>query len=54
METASVVIPKQLHSELKRECKSRMPRVNLGDRVAQLIRLGQKYEAKVGSKNEAA
>ena len=41
----SVWIPAELHKQLKRECKQAFPRVNLQDRVVELIRKGLRLES---------
>ena len=49
-----VWISERLHTQLKRECKNtRVPRVNLGDRVEELIRKGLRLEALTASAEQS-
>jgi hypothetical protein len=48
MKLKSVQISEELHGRVKAACKGKRPRVNLGDRIEQLIRKGLAAEAEQG------
>lgn len=43
-----VWIPEPIHRRIKTECKTRRPRVNMTDRVAQLVENGYRLESVMG------